>query len=78
MAQVTIEQAIDEFRKEAAPLVAACEWKQLRQVFARWAADARVSNTENQLEATSAMREALRELLHAPSRRVKQGFFNDV
>jgi hypothetical protein len=76
--KITISQAVSEFRGKAAPLVAVNDLAGLKTLFARFTADARVANKEDHWAAQEAMREALREVLLEPSRRVKTGWFSDL
>ena len=75
---IAIGEAVREFRRKAAPLVAVSDVTELRALFARSLAEARVANMEDQFAAKEAMSEALRNVLLEPSRRVKTGWFDDV
>ena len=74
---ITIDEAVAEFRRKAAPLVAVSDVTGIKTLFARSTADALAANQEDQWVAREAMREALHDVLLAPSRRVKKGWFDD-
>jgi hypothetical protein len=74
----TIDESVADFGRRAAPLMAAGDRAAVRALFARQLADARVANQEEQWTVKEVMREALREVLMAPSRRVKTGWFDDL
>lgn len=75
---LSIGDAVSEFRRQAAPALRKGDQAFVKQLFRKWTADARANNPEEQIAARAAMRNALREVLLEPSRRVKRGWFDDL
>ena len=75
----TIEEAVLEFRRKAAFLVMRGDVAGTKKLFIQYSADARATaNKEEQSRAVTEMREALIEMLSAPSSKVRRGVFDDL
>ena len=74
----TIEEAVLEFRRKAAFLVMRGDVAGTKKLFSQYSADARAANKEDQGRVVEAMREALIEILSAPSSKVRRGVFDDL
>jgi hypothetical protein len=74
----TVDEAVAEFRRKAAPLAAQGDLGGLRALFSRSWAEALATHKEDRWAVKEAMREALRDILVQPSRRVKTGWFDDL
>lgn len=73
-----ISEVVNEFRYKAGPFVVRGDRIGVKKLFARTLAGLRQANPDEQLEAKAEMREALRDILLEPSRRVKRGWFDDL
>ena len=75
---ISIGEAVYEFRRKAGRPAETGDVAELRALFARYTARARMANKEDQWAVKEDMRETLRDVLLEPSRRVKTGWFDDV
>jgi hypothetical protein len=72
------DDAIEEFRRRAGPLVAVSDQKGLKALFRELSTAARMGAGEDQAEAKTAMDEELRRIFFLSSQQVKRGRFDDL
>ena len=73
-----IDEAVEEFRRQAKPFVVESDLASLKELFARTSADARASNPDEQWHVVRAMRETLRDVFLESTHNVKSDFFEDL
>lgn len=76
---LSIGEAVAEFKRQAAPLVAVSDKARLRKLYAKFVVYVRARvEKRDELGALSEMRQALREALREPSSKVERGWFDDL
>ena len=77
---LSIDEAVAEFKRQAAPLVAVSDRVALKKLYSHFVVYVRARvDKEDELAALSAMRQALRDAFREPSSKVQQrGWFDDL
>ncbi len=73
-----VDEIVNEFIHQSAPLMKAGDLEGLRFLYSNCLATARLENPQTEEEIVQKVREALRNTLLEPSRRVRQGWFGDL
>jgi len=73
-----LDNAVQEFKHQAALIIATGNKTALKELFARWYVALRARQPQGGLEVISAMRGALRDVFLQPTRKIKTGRFDDL
>jgi len=76
--KMKLEDAVDEFRRQAIPVVAQSDHAGLKQLFSRLSAAARLDSGQAEAAARAALEAELRDAFLSASKSVKRGLFDDL